>query len=110
MTRTGKSNTTKIILQSVFNLRFAKSNSLRIGQLVFDPNGEYANENAQDASKGQNPTAIKNIWKSNSSGKKEDVITYGILRHPNNPDRKLMLLNFFEENNLQIGKEIIIQR
>jgi len=107
MTRTGKSNTTKIILQSVFNLRFAKANAVEIGQLVFDPNGEYANENAQDASKGQNPTAIKNVWKSNPAGKKEDVITYGILRHPNDPDRKLMLLNFFEEDNLQIGKDII---
>jgi hypothetical protein len=107
MTRTGKSNTTKIILQSVFNLRFAKANALRIGQLVFDPNGEYANENAQDASKGQNPTAIKNIWKSSVSGSKEDVLTYGILGHPNDPDRKLMLLNFFEESNLQIGKDII---
>jgi len=107
MTRTGKSNTTKIILQSVFNLRFVKQNSLRIGQLIFDPNGEYANENVQDAKKGQNPTAIKNIWKSNSAGKEGDVITYGILLHPNDPNRKLMLLNFFEENNLQIGKDII---
>jgi hypothetical protein len=107
MTRTGKSNTTKIILQSVFNLRFSGQNSLKTGQLIFDPNGEYANDNVQDAKKGDNPTSIKNIWKSNSAGKQEDVITYGILPHPNDPNRKLMLLNFFEENNLQIGKEII---
>jgi Helicase HerA, central domain len=107
MTRTGKSNTTKIILQSVFNLRFSGQNSLKTGQLIFDPNGEYANDNVQDAKKGDNPTSIKNIWKSNPAGKQEDVITYGILRHPNDPNRKLMLLNFFEENNLQIGKEII---
>ncbi|MEH2316651.1 helicase HerA domain-containing protein [Nostoc sp.] len=107
MTRTGKSNTTKIILQSVFNLRFATENPRRIGQIVFDPNGEYANENEQDSNQQKNPSAIKNLWKSNSAGKEEDVITYGILSHPNDLKRKLMLLNFFAEGNLQIGKEII---
>ncbi|MBX9252781.1 ATP-binding protein [Desmonostoc muscorum CCALA 125] len=107
MTRTGKSNTTKIILQSVFNLRFATENPRRIGQIVFDPNGEYANENEQDANQQKNPSAIKNLWKSNPAGKEEDVVTYGILGHQNDPKRKLMLLNFFADGNLQIGKEII---
>ncbi|MEH1966667.1 helicase HerA domain-containing protein [Nostoc sp.] len=107
MTRTGKSNTTKIILQSVFNLRFATENPRRIGQIVFDPNGEYANENEQDANQQKNPSAIKNLWKSNPAGKEEDVVTYGILEHPNDPKRKLMLLNFFADGNLQIGKEIL---
>ena len=60
MTRTGKSNTTKIIAKSVFELRKhpIKGNDNRIGQLIFDPNGEYANENEQD-----NNNAIKNVWK-----------------------------------------------
>jgi Helicase HerA, central domain len=107
MTRTGKSNTTKIILQSVFNLRFLNEHPVRIGQIVFDPNGEYANENEQDTNQQKNPSAIKNVWKSNICGKDEDVVTYGILPHPNDPKRKLMLLNFFVEDNLQIGKEII---
>jgi hypothetical protein len=106
MTRTGKSNTTKIILQSVFNLRFG-DNPLRVGQIVFDPNGEYANENIQDANQNKNPSAIKNIWKSHPDGKEQDVITYGILKHPNDPNRKLMLINFHDEKMLQIGKEII---
>jgi hypothetical protein len=105
MTRTGKSNTTKIILQAVFSLRF-KEPYRKIGQIVFDPNGEYANENVQDQS-GENPNAIKNVWKSNALGQETDVITYGLLSHPNDPKRKLMLLNFYEDENLQIGKEII---
>lgn len=108
MTRTGKSNTTKIILQSIFNLRFSQESSLRIGQIVFDPNGEYANENTQDAGADGKSAAIKNIWKSNSSkSSEEDIVTYGIQKHPNDPHRRLMLLNFFKEENLQIGKEII---
>ena len=110
MTRTGKSNTTKIIAKSVFELR-QKSDSntpLRIGQIIFDPNGEYANENAQDSDGNGNPNALKNVWRLLPNGiKADEVVTYGITRHPNDPDRTLMLLNFFEEDNLQIGKEII---
>lgn len=105
MTRTGKSNTTKIILKAVFGLRFDTVQPLRIGQIVFDPNGEYANENVQD-SNGKNPNAIKNIWR-HPFGHKDNVVTYGIRSHKNDPDRKLMLLNFFAEENLQIGKGII---
>jgi len=48
MTRTGKSNTTKIVLKTIFELRWQPA-ALRIGQVIFDPNGEYANENAEDA-------------------------------------------------------------
>jgi len=107
MTRTGKSNTTKVILRSVFDLRYDVNNPLKIGQIVFDPNGEYANENVQDAKHNDNPNAIKNIWKPHLNGHQQDVVTYGILKHPNDPERKLMLLNFYEEKNLQIGKEII---
>ena len=107
MTRTGKSNTTKVILKSVFDLRFLQENPLRIGQIVFDPNGEYANENVQDENKQRNPSALKNIWQTNSIGQKQDIVTYGINEHPNDPDRKLMLINFYNENMLQVGKDII---
>jgi len=84
----------------------------RIGQVVFDPNGEYANENTQDAdTKSDNPNAIKNVWKCASSEARstfqKDVVTYGITKHPNDPDRVLMLLNFYQDQNLQTGKEII---
>lgn len=112
MTRTGKSNTTKIILKAIFALRWAATDAQRIGQLVFDPNGEYANENVQDAStRGDNPNAIKNVWRCAPQQQQEtlraDVVTYGISSHPNDPNRILMLLNFYLDQNLQTGKEII---
>lgn len=106
MTRTGKSNTTKIVAKSVFDLRYVSSD-LRIGQLIFDPDGEYANDNVQDQNSNLNPSALKNVWRSNSKGTQDEVVTYGILKHPNDPGRRLMLLNFYEQDNLQIGKEII---
>jgi len=104
MTRTGKSNTTKIIAKSVFELRKQKEGNvpLRIGQIIFDPNGEYANENVQD-----NNSALKNVWNLLPAKQKEDVVTYGITPHPNDPDRIRMLLNFYLDENLSIGKEII---
>jgi len=112
MTRTGKSNTTKIILKAIFELRWAPADAQKIGQLVFDPNGEYANENVQDASThGDNPNALKNVWKCAPSGRQQefqnDVVTFGISTHPNDPSRHLMLLNFYRTENLQTGKEII---
>lgn len=111
MTRTGKSNTTKIILKSIFALRWSHG-PIRIGQIVFDPNGEYANENEQDSGgHGLNAEAIKNVWKCGPIDKhqslQEDVVTYGIMAHPNDKHRRLMLLNFYREENIAIGKEII---
>jgi hypothetical protein len=112
MTRTGKSNTTKIVLKAIFALRWAAIDPQRIGQLVFDPNGEYANENVQDTATGSdNPNAIKNVWRcapaNQQTALRGDVITYGISTHPNDPGRILMLLNFYLDENLQTGKEII---
>ena len=100
MTRTGKSNTTKIILTSVFGLRLLEKDYAnvrnnkpkKIGQIVFDPNGEYANENDQNV-------ALTNLG--------EDVVVYGIVRPEHDRKRSLIRLNFLEERNLQDGKDII---
>lgn len=46
MTRTGKSNTIKTLVTAVH--RYGSEHGRSIGQLVFDPQGEYANVNKQD--------------------------------------------------------------
>ena len=101
MTRTGKSNSTKIIAKSVYELRFDNSEHGRIGQLIFDINGEYANVNVQDAG------AIKNVWRTNSAGQASDVVTYGTEPHENDPSRRLLKINFYEPAMLSIGKGML---
>lgn len=87
MTRTGKSNTTKTIASAVFQLRLTDRQK-RVGQLIFDPNGEYANENPQDQG------CIRNL--SNlGTGPDNDVVTYGLYEHPNDPERNITKFNFF---------------
>jgi len=108
MTRTGKSNSVKVMISSVFNLRYQGSQNTRVGMLIFDYNGEYANENVQDASGQQSASAIKNIWvREDKKGNKDDVVTYGLVSHPTDPDRKLLKINFFSDATLQAGKEYL---
>lgn len=110
MTRVGKSNTTKVLLKAIFEMRWSQQKR-RIGQVIFDPDGEYANANVQDATQGA--SAIKNVWRHAPPDQRaeyeQDVVTYGIESHPNDPIRKLMLLNFYLEQNLQQGKDILDQ-
>jgi len=88
MTRTGKSNTTKIILKAIFELRWASIDTQRIGQLVFDPNGEYANENVQDAAtQSANPNAIKNVWRCAPTAQQQAAQGDVDLRHLASPER-----------------------
>lgn len=46
MTRKGKSNTVKVIAATTH--QYSRENNMPIGQLIFDPAGEYANVNDQD--------------------------------------------------------------
>lgn len=95
MTRTGKSNTTKTIASAIFKLRTQK-NGQKVGQLIFDPNGEYANENPQD--KG----CLRNIALGISEG---DVLTYGLHPHPNDPSRELTKFNFFGDTSQSLANK-----
>lgn len=96
MTRTGKSNTTKTIAAAVFKLRIPR-NGQRVGQLIFDPNGEYANENPQDQG------CLRNIVNTGTD-LKGDVVTYGLQPHPNDPERKITKFNFFGDTMPQSKK------
>jgi hypothetical protein len=87
MTRTGKSNTVKKIIQATTSI--SKSGATidgaaikPIGQIMFDVNGEYANENQQDEG-----TAIFAQYP-------EDVTRYSVLEKPG---FKVMKLNFYRE-------------
>ena len=87
MTRTGKSNTTKTIASALFRLR-QSTEEIRVGQLIFDPNGEYANDNPQDQG------CIRNLRYS-APEYIGDVHTYGSFRHPHDPDRHITKFNFY---------------
>ena len=89
MSRTGKSNTTKIIASAVFRLRSPTEGGVRVGQLIIDPNGEYANDNAQDAG------SIRGLASLTEGAEEGDIVTYGLHVHPNDPGRRIIKLNFF---------------
>ena len=87
MTRTGKSNTTKTIASALFKLREGQR-PIRVGQLIFDPNGEYANDNPQDQG------CIRNL-KYERQDYSDEVHTYGSFPHPYDPDRHITKFNFY---------------
>jgi hypothetical protein len=87
MTRTGKSNTVKMIIKATAELapsgaQLGDKPVKPIGQIIFDVNGEYANDNQQDQG-----TAIYQLYAG-------DVTRYSILQKPG---FKVMKLNFFKE-------------
>ena len=87
MTRSGKSNTTKIIASALFRLRSEERGEV-VGQLIFDPNGEYANDNPQDQG------CIRNL--QHQDPKYDDQVhTYGLHEHPFDPDRHITKFNFY---------------
>lgn len=92
MSRGGKSNAMKITAKAVYLMR-NQSQTARVGQLIFDPNGEYANENVQDGG------SIKSIYEQIEGASREnEVATYGLNEHPNDPHRKIVKINFFGAN------------
>lgn len=95
MTRTGKSNTAKIIVARTFiaSERRRAAGLSPIGQLIFDPQGEYANDNVQDGS------AIAAIGA-------EHVRIYRFGATPGENVRPLGI-NFFDEAQIEFVQQLI---
>ena len=87
MTRSGKSNTTKIIASALFGLRSEEGGEV-VGQLIFDPNGEYANDNPQDQG------CLRNLQYERSDYANQ-VHTYGLHEHPFDKKRHITKFNFY---------------
>lgn len=79
-TRLGKSNIVKLIAQSLIE---TTKDTKNVGQLIFDINGEYANDNPQDDSR------------SLASAYKDYCIVYALTAKPMTPSKPLKL-NFYE--------------
>lgn len=82
-TRLGKSNVVKLIAQSLIE---TTKKSRNVGQLIFDINGEYANDNPQDG----------NL--SLRGGYPERCVVYALAPKPSTPSKPLKL-DFFEHPN-----------
>lgn len=80
-TRLGKSNVVKLLAQSI--LETTKEDK-SVGQLIFDVNGEYANDNPQDGNK------------SLRSAYEDRCVVYALTKRENTPSRPLRL-NFYEQ-------------
>ena len=112
MTRTGKSNTIKTLIQAVYGMRFAGQE--KVGQLILDPNGEYAHDNWQDQTQGDadttaiQPNAIKNLWRAYTGGLFTDIVRYGLTIPDQDPYQwRLLKLDFFAPETLAMGKRIL---
>jgi hypothetical protein len=93
MTRTGKSNTIKTLVTAVN--RYANTQGDRIGQLIFDPQGEYANVNDQDK------TGLKLLGDENS------VRIYRMGADRSDPQILPLGMNFYDLANFQAVTEFI---
>ncbi|AVM22512.1 ATP-binding protein [Bacillus pumilus] len=79
-TRLGKSNVVKVLADAIIRTSTTTQN---VGQLIFDINGEYANDNPQDGNK------------SLASAHTNNCIVYAL--NPRNPSFKELKLNFAEQ-------------
>lgn len=80
-TRLGKSNVVKIIAQSIIE---TTENDKSVGQLIFDINGEYANDNPQDDSR-----SLRSAYPNRCE-------VYALTQRPGTPSQPLKL-NFYEQ-------------
>ena len=82
-TRLGKSNVVKLLAQGMINATNGASNDQTVGQLIFDINGEYANDNPQDGNK------------SLRSSNEDRCFVYALTPRAGTPS-KVLRLNFYE--------------
>jgi hypothetical protein len=80
-TRLGKSNVVKLIAKGTLE---ATKEDQSVGQLIFDINGEYANDNPQDGN-----TSIRSAYAARCQ-------VYALKNRPGTPSRPLRL-NFYEQ-------------
>lgn len=91
MTRMGKSNTMKTLAVATF--RHAKLMQHAIGQLLFDPQGEYANPNSQD-----DDTALAQLG--------DDVVIYRFGARADEDVRPLQI-NFYDTRQIEAAQDVI---
>ena len=92
MTRMGKSNTMKTL--AVATYRHAKRIGEPIGQLLFDPQGEYANPNSQD-----DDTALAQLG--------DDVVIYRFGARANETGVRPLQINFYDPAQIDAAQEVI---
>ena len=90
MSRSGKSNGLKIVAETIYRLR-EDDPEHRVGQVIFDLSGEYAQDNYQDG-KG-----LHRVHETLGLPRQAEVSTYGLMPVPWDPARTVMKLNFFGE-------------
>lgn len=88
MTRTGKSNTVKTTVAAV--AMAALKDNVKVGQLIFDVNGEYANANHQD-----DGSSIADVF--------ESTICYRAVDTDNRPNFRDLRVNFYEQPQAGLG-------
>jgi hypothetical protein len=96
MTRMGKSNTMKTVIARTFaaSEQARKSDAPPVGQLIFDPQGEYANPNTQDGTEiaAIGPSHVT-IYKFGADGGQQHVKPLGF--------------NFFDANQAQATQNMM---
>lgn len=92
MTRMGKSNTMKTL--AVATYRHAKIIGEPIGQLLFDPQGEYANPNSQD-----DDTALAQLG--------DDVVIYRFGARSGEAGVRPLQINFYDQGQIDAAQEVI---